>query len=334
MKKDFIVNITKLTKPVSQQGFGLILVLGTSKETPYTLVSGTDEVSELFTVESKEYKIASRIFGQNPAPAEIAVAGITWDDVTGQATDLVAALNEIVDKNGDWFHLVCTENSSEIVSALADWADANDKMYWTTTQNLEQVSTMENENTVVMYHDKDDAYVAEGLATYAATTDPGEITFKFKTVNGVSEANITSTELSQLHENGGFSYVRKMGVLQTTEGKTTSGEYIDVVLGAYFLKFKIEEGMMYLAINSKKIPYDNRGIGAIVSVIDKVFKQGVRQNIILQDDDGNGVYEITALTRGEVPTNDVANRNYNGAQGEAKLAGAIHEGNFNIVLSY
>lgn len=334
MKRDFVVNITKLTKPVSSAGFGLILVLGTSKEVPYTLVGGTDEADELFGIESKEYKLASRLFGQNPAPAEVAMAGITWDNVTGQATDLISALNEIVDQNGDWFHVVCTENSPEVVTALAEWADANDKIYWATTQDLSQPTLMENENAVVMYHDDEDAYVAEGLAVYAATTDPGEITFKFKTVNGVSEANITATELAQLHENGGFSYVRKMGVLQTTEGITTSGEYIDVVLGSYFLKFRIEEGMMYLAINSKKIPYDNIGIGSIVSVIDKVFKQGVRQGIILKDNDGNGVYDITALTREEVSTNDVASRVYDGAKGEAKLAGAIHEGNFGIVLSY
>ena len=69
-------------------------------------------------------------------------------------------------------------------------------------------------------------------------------------------------------------------------------------------------------------------------MIDKVFKQGVRQGIILKDDDGNGVYNITALTREEVSPNDVANRVYDGAKGEAKLAGAIHEGNFSIVLSY
>lgn len=334
MKRDFVVNVTKLTKPVSQQGFGLILILGTSKAVPYTLVNAIDEVDELFGVDSKEYKIASRIFSQNPAPQEIAMAGMLWDDITNEATDLVAKLNEIVDKDSDWFHFVCAENNSEAVTALAEWADANDKIYWVTTQDLSQPALMENENAVVMYHDDESAYVAEGLAAIAATTLPGEITFKFKTVNGVKEANITATELSQLHKDNGFSYVRKMGVLQTTEGKTTSGEYIDVVLGAYFLKFRIEEGVMYLAINSKKIPYDNRGIGMLISVVDTVFKQGVRQGIILRDDDGNGVYEINALTREEVMKNDIANRVYNGLEATAKLAGAIHEGTFSVILTY
>ncbi len=125
-----------------------------------------------------------------------------------------------------------------------------------------------------------------------------------------------------------------MGVLQTTEGKVTNGEYIDVVLGAYFLKFRIEEEAMYLAINTKKIPYSNTGIGMLIGIVDSVFKQGVRQGIILEDNDGNGVYEINALTREEVSKNDVANRVYNGLEATATLAGAIHSGTFDIVLVY
>lgn len=334
MKRDFIVNVTKHTQSVSRQGFGLILILGTSKEVPYTLVGGVDEVDELFGVESEEYKIASRIFGQSPAPQEIAVVGVEYDAETDQPTDLISALNEIINRNGDWFHLVCTENSSDIVSALGEWVDANNKMYWVTTQDLSQPATMENENAIVMYHHDEDAYVAEGLATFAATTKPGEITFKFKQVKGVTAADISSTELKELHKNGGFSYVEKMGVLQTSEGKTTSGEYIDVVLGNYFLKFGIEEELMYLAINSKKIGYDNVGIGSIVSVFDKKLKQGTRNGIVLKDENENGVYEITALSREEVSKLDIADRIYNGVKVEYKLAGAIHEGTFQIIATY
>lgn len=334
MKRDFIVNITRETSSVSRQGFGLILILGTSQEMPYTLVGGVDEVDELFGVDSKEYKIASRIFGQSPAPLEIAIAGVGYDSETDEATDLVSKLNKIVGQNSDWFHLVCTENDSDVVSALGEWADANNRMYWVTTQDLMQPTLMEHDNAVVMYHHDPDAYVAEGLAVYAATTNPGEITFKFKQVKGVTAADISSTELEELHKNGGFSYVEKMGVLQTSEGITTSGEYIDIVLGDYFLKFGIEEELMNLAINSGKISYDNKGIGSIVSVFDQKFKEGTRNGIILKDENGNGVYKITALSREEVSKADIADRVYNGIVGEYKLEGAIHKGTFKIIATY
>ena len=185
-----------------------------------------------------------------------------------------------------------------------------------------------------MYHDDATEYVAEGLVAIAATHDPGSLTFKFKTVNGVTEAGVTATELAALHEANGFSYLRKMGVLQTTEGTTTSGEYIDIVMGADFLKVRMEEEAAYLAINTLKIPYDNQGISMLMSCADSVLKQGVAQGIILQDEDGNGVYEITVVKREDTSKNDIANRVYNGVRWTAKLAGAIHTGTISGILEY
>lgn len=332
--KDFIVNITKLTKPISQQGFGLPLILATSKAHPYTVYSDISALAKDFPTETEAYKIASRIFGQNPAPAQVAVYGILYDDVTGEPDDLVTALNTMVETNNDWYFLTCTENDDAVITALSGWVDTQLKMYFATTQALTVPATLESERTVVMYHDDAAAYVAEGLVAIAATHRPGELTFKFKTVNGVKEAEITATELNQLHEASGFSYIRKMGVLQTTEGKATSGEYIDVVMGGDFLKVRMEEEAAYLAVNTLKIPYDNQGISMLMSVVDSVLKQGVAQGIILQDDDGNGVYEITVVKREDASKNDIANRVYNGVRWTAKLAGAIHTGTISGILEY
>ena len=332
--KDFIVNITKLTKAITQQGFGLPLILATTKAHPYTLYNDISELAEDFPSTTKTYKIASRIFGQNPAPAQIAVCGVLYDDVEGEASDLVDALNTLVETNNDWYFLVCDRNDAGIISALSEWVDTQIKMYFVTTQALNTAATLESERTVVMYHDDEDAYVAEGLVAWAATHDPGSLTFKFKTVNGVSEADITATELAALHEANGFSYIRKMGVLQTTEGMTTSGEYIDVVMGGDFLKVRMEEEAAYLAVNTLKIPYDNQGISMLMSCVDRVLKQGVTKGIILQDENGNGVYEITVVKREDTSKNDIANRVYNGVRWTAKLAGAIHSGTISGILEY
>lgn len=332
--KDFVVDITKLTKPMSQKGFGLPLILATSKEHPYTLYSDISDMAKDFEETTAEYKIAARILGQEPAPEQVAIYGVLYDDVTGKPEDLVAALNTLIGKNNDWYFLTCPESDDTVISALAAWTETQQKMYFVTTQSLMTSATMEYENTVVMYHDKPDAYVAEGLAAIGAVNQPGEITFKFKTVKGVSEATITATELEQLHTDGGFSYIRKMGILQTTEGITTSGEFADVVMGAHFIKARMEEEAAALAANTKKIPYDNQGIAMLVGIADSVLKQGVDQGIILRDDNDNGVYTITAKKREEVSINDVANRIYNGVRWEAKLAGAIHSGTISGVLTY
>lgn len=332
-KRDFIVNITKLTKAISQQGFGLPLILGTSKDIPYTLCDDISNVADLYGINSKEYKIATRIFGQNPAPPQVAVFSI--DPQAEDIADLLLeTVNEIVETNNDWYFLTCTENSDEVIKALAAWTDTQIKTYWTTTQSLNLVSQMESENTIVMYHEDPKAYVAEGLVSTAATNDPGSLTFKFKTVNGVLSSEIRSTDLNYLHDNGGFSYIRKMGALQTTEGIVTTGEYIDIVMAGHWVKCRMEEELAYLAKNSRKIPYDSRGIAMIVSVVDAVIKRAGSQGIVRVDDDGNYVYSVEAVRREDTSKNDVANRVYNGLSWTIELAGAIHTGTISGIFTY
>lgn len=333
-KPDFIVNISKQTRAITKRGFGLPLILGTSKDVPYTKFNDILEVAEIFNVETKEYRMAQRIFGQNPAPPQIAIFSIlpTAEDVL--TTLLLTTINEIVETHNDWYYLTCTENSDDVVNALGGWTETQIKTYWVTTQNLELVNSLQYENTIVMYHENPNALVAEGLVATAATNDPGSLTFKFKGVRGVLESDIRATDLATLHQNGGFSYIEKMGVLQTTEGTVTTGEYIDIVMAGHWMKVRMEEEAQFLAVNTKKIPYDSRGIAMLTSVVQKVIHRAGQQEIVRVDDDGNFVYSIQALRREEVSVNDVANRVYNGLRWEIELAGAIHSGTISGIFRY
>jgi len=333
-KPDFIVNISKLTRAITQRGFGLPLILGTSKDMPYTLFDGISGVAEVFGISSKEYRIAQRVFGQNPAPPQVAIFSILPEPDDDLALLLLEAVNEVVEINNDWYYLLCTENADQVVKALGGWTETQIKTYWATTQNLTLVNGLEYENTIVMYHEDPNAYVAEGLVSTAATNDPGSLTFKFKGVQGVSCSEIRATDLAELHKNNGFSYIRKMGVLQTTEGTVTTGEYIDIVMAAHWVKSRMEEEAAFLAVNNKKIPYDARGIAMLISVVEKVIKRAGMQGIVRVDDDFNYVYSINALRREEVSKNDIANRVYNGVKWTVELAGAIHTGTINGIFTY
>lgn len=330
-KKDFTVDITTLTKAVSQRGFGIILVLATDKAHPYTLYNDIATLTSDFGASTKTNKIASRIFGQSPSPQEVAVVGM--DYTTSLPSDIVDFLTTVIDKNSDWFFLTCDINENAVVKALSGFIDTQDKMYFATTQDLTLPAMLESENTAIYYHDSEDAYLAEGMASYFATATVGGVTGKFKTVQGVLAANTGATELAQLHTDNSQSYVRKMGVLQTTEGKTTSGEYIDVVMGSYWIQFKMEEDAAYLSLNTPKIPYSNTGIGMLISVVENVLKRSTLQGIVLEED-GKGVYEITYVLREDIPKNDIAQRVYNEIKWTATLSGAIHSGNIKGTLKY
>ena len=117
--------------------------------------------------------------------------------------------------------------------------------------------------------------------------------------------------------------IEDMGVLQTTQAQTQSGEYVDVVLGALWIKLEMEAGLRNLALTTGKIPYTNAGIALLKDVAIKVLQQGAVNGIILLDENGNATYTMNAITREQSSVNDRADRQYNGISWTASLAGAI-----------
>ena len=85
------VTITRQTKAVSEKGFGTPLVLATSKNLPYKVYTDIEQVTADFATTTEEYKLLSRMFGQNPRPAEIAVFGVQYNGTNGNPAVLVDA---------------------------------------------------------------------------------------------------------------------------------------------------------------------------------------------------------------------------------------------------
>lgn len=318
---DFPVNIQRKTVGVSERGFGTILIFDNTQDLEFRYITSEDVKD--FDTESKLYKIAVRLFMQKPLPQEVAIVGKLGKAVEG--------LKKVLEENSDWFFLTCTDNSVEAIKGLSDLVAVNSKVFMTTVNDYADVKKLFAEvydNTVVMYHDDVDSYVAEGLAVVMSYKIGGK-TAKFKTVQGVKKSNITLTQLNELHKNNMFSYIEKLGVLQTTEAKVLSGEDLDVVLGEYWIRFRMEESLQRLALINDKIPYTDFGIGMIVGAVEEVLSRAARQNIV-----EDGQYKINYLLRKDVPSNEVALRKYNYVEWTAMLQGAIHEGQISGILTY
>ena len=316
---DFPVNITRKTVAVSERGFGTILILDTETERKFEVLSpeGIDKLGK-----GKAYKLAQRLFMQKPQPQEVAIFG-----KKGSAEEVFKGALEV---NSDFFFVVCTDNSAEAIEALSNQCQVNNKIYAVTINDLEQAKALKGvgDNTFVGFHNDPDSYLAEGLAVVMSYKIGGK-TAKFKQIQGVGEAVIGLTDLKELEKKNIFTYVKKLGVLQTTEGKMLSGEYIDIVLGEYWIRFRMEERMQRLALTQDKIPYTNRGIGMLVSVAEQVLNQAVDMEIIEA-----GQYKVDYRKREDVPSNDVALRKYDYIVWTAMLQGAIHSGQISGVLTY
>lgn len=78
------VNITRETKTVSRQGFGIPMIFGTSKAFPERIrfYSRLSAVADDFDTEDPEYKAAQAMFSQSPSPTQIGISRRATGDTT------------------------------------------------------------------------------------------------------------------------------------------------------------------------------------------------------------------------------------------------------------
>lgn len=327
MYKDFEVILSSLSSAVSEKGFGTILILDHEKARDYTLIT-VDDISTLGKT-SKVNKLATRLFQQRPAPQEVAVVGVA----DGTAETIVAKLDEVANK--DWFWLVCTDNAPATIQAIAEKIATLDKFYGATFNEVENqgengdfvasfIEDLEFSNTFLMYDSTPDTFLAEALVVNMSYNVGGK-TAKFQELTGVTAVDIKDGNIKYLHANGAFTYAEQMGVAQTTEGIATDTKFIDETLGNMWIKARLEERLMQVALDADKIPYTNQGIGMLLGAVHEVLSIAAERGIIAEED-GEPLYIVEYKRREEVPTADVRNRRYDYIQIQYTLSGAIHSG--------
>ena len=338
---DVTVTITRETVPVSQEGFGLPLIVGDKteistisevQEGKYYVCNSLVEVGELGSgvTNTEVYKMASAIFMQTPSPEKVAVAWIDLSTPAAAAGDLASI---IAAGHNDWYFLLSPTKTVEVIDALATFAAGNEKLYFGSvpyetltdlTTDLTSATT-QNERAVIICHKKADTeYPEAAWVGKCAPYLPGSITWKFKTLSGVSVSGYDSATEGAIKNAHANLVVSQGGILHTTEGTTMTGEYIDVIRSQDFVSTRIAENVFRLLASSPKVPYDDRGIGMVLSEVQAVMQNATGQGIIAVDKDGNGMWSVSAPTRSQIPTNDIANRILPDIGFEFTLAGAIH----------
>ena len=346
--EDVQVVITRETTPVTQAGFGLPLIVGAKGTTDYDdlgyrICNTLADVAALVpaneddpgTAGTEVYKIAQKIFAQTPAPEKIAVA---WVDMTTPET-LIAGLTALMAAgHNDWYFLLSESQKPADVDALAAFAAANGKLYFGSMTNtgleaLDDATLALDRAAILCHKTAATQYPAEAWVGRCAPELPGAITWKFKTLSGISVSGYTPTEIGAIKEKNGNVVVSQGGILHTTEGTVLSGEYIDVIRSQDWVKARIAEGVFRLLATSPKVPYDDRGIAMVLAEVQGVMQQATAQGIIARDADGNGMWSVTAPKRSEIAANNIANRVLPDVKFEFTLAGAIHSVTVRGVIS-
>ncbi len=315
-KKDFNVNITRLTTAVAQRGFGKILILSGEQDHAYEEYTDISDVAVDFLETTDTYAIASALFSQKVET--IAIVG----ELAAVPSELVAKLNETIITNNDWFGLTCTDNSDAAILALSTWIDTQEKVYAVTSQN--KAITNASNQTMIAYHPTE--YIMEKSLAYMLVQEIGGTDLDGKAISGITSSLISATEYATFKTNHINVAVEKFGNVVIDGGDMAGGEKIDVILGEFWIKIRMEEDLAQLKLNSPKIPYTNAGVALLVDVASNRLKLAARQNIVAIDDAGIPEFTITYLPVEEVPATDRANRKYDYVRWEARLAGALRTG--------
>ncbi|WP_406944486.1 DUF3383 family protein [Halobacillus sp. SY10] len=334
---DFQVNIN-LQQPLGLVGFGKPLIVGEmTGGLAYQEFLTLDALAESVDDTSPLYQKAQTLLEQENRPERFAVAA--YDSAAVDEPTTAAALVTSLLGN-DWYFLITTETDVTEMTAIADVIEGSKaggypKLYSAQVPSVDDLTTLvtEYERSFFAVHPSgehlDAAHVGEN-----GSKPVGSITWKSKTLKGITSETLTSDELATIEDANGYAYVNKAGQSVTSEGQVLSGEYIDVVHGLDWVVANIETRVQKILNQAGKIPYDDSGIAQLEAGTLSVLKEGYQQGIIADDGNGNGVYSTNFRSSAQSTEEDRKNRVYSGGNFEFQLAGAIHEGKVTGSVSY
>lgn len=323
--KDVTV-IIDIERPTPKLGFGKPLILGSSATgKPYKTYLDLAGVKVDYAETTEEYKAAYALLNQgNDSPAEIAIMSRkTGTEAETISEALTRAFRE------DWYFLVSTSTLIADVTEIAAAVEQDDtREFFTRSADKADIAMLKaagNTRTTVFYHTNIANYPEAAWIGRAGSAPVGSVTWKSKTLTGITPLDLSATELNDIHTIGANTYLTKAGDNVTSEGRTLSGEYIDIIHSKDYVRFSIEFGVQKLFNDQPKVRYDDTGIAQIESVVRTVLQRAFNQGIIAADADGLALYSTTFKTRAEVDPADRAAREYNDGSFVFELAGAIHE---------
>lgn len=218
-----------------------------------------------------------------------------------------------------------SDDQNSNLTLLSNIFEANkDHFLVIQTNDTSVINAMQGQSyTIGLKHDTaepmDAAFVGE-----IATLPVGSVTWKFKTLQGITPESLTATELVGINKVNAVAYTTVFGKDQTTEGKTLSGEYIDTIHGIIWVKNNMESAMEKLLQSNGKVPYSQVGINLVLGAATQVLNKAYEQGIIQADANGKADFSISASPREQQSAQDLSNRHYGGLSFTYHASGAIH----------
>lgn len=227
-----------------------------------------------------------------------AVAG-TGYSVKGLTSNLSMALGSVVEEwadtitavqgvNDSWFILSSESHVDADVLDIAAAIETLDKMYVfssqaaavktsSTSDIFSQVKALNYDNTFYIWNGSADTNFIEcAWVGYFAPQQPGSNHWCYKSLSGVVADVLSSSEANYIKNKNGSTYESSIGGRDVViGGKVSVGEWVDVVVFAQWLKARIQEGIWFQQVNSRKIGYTSKGAAVLEAEIRRAIAEGI-----------------------------------------------------------
>lgn len=349
------IKIGRRRSPVSQKVN--VTVPTVTDDTDYTAtINGVD-----FTFDSGAGATAGSIvdgliaaIGGGSEPVGTSDNGDDFDitaDIPGESFDITVTTNLAFTKvtanqgmagdvqkaeetDNDWYFLIITTSLELDILEAAKAIESRQKLFFYETNdsdvrnnvadNVSAKVKAKNYDRTIQFYLTDSASEPEAAWVGGqAPKDPGSITWKFKSLSGVTVDSLTGTDKNNLETNNVNHYTEIGGQPITQQGVVSSGEFIDIMRGTDWIQARIEENVYSALINEDKIPYTNAGIDVIKSKIKQVLLQAVNRGILV--DEPERPLKVIAPDILDIPTADKTSRLLQDVTFEGFYAGAVHK---------
>jgi len=252
-------------------------------------------------------------------------------------TTLATDLGNISNENNSWYALITFYNSEPCVKAAAAYIETVKKLYLplicdSETVTLASAGTGNSDcvddlkflgykRTAVVYHPSPASMLASAWLGTRLPYTPGSETWKFASPAGVSAYTLTSTHKTNLRAKNANTIESLGGTNRMWEGKTASGQFIDVTRGLDWLEDDMQVAVYNALAGALKVPYTDQGIALIENAVRGSLERAV-QNGLLANDPAPVVVVPKASA---VATTDKSARTLPDVKFSGTLAGAVHK---------
>lgn len=241
----------------------------------------------------------------------------------------------------DFYGIAMTSRADADILAMANWAEANNKLFGTCVSGSDVLDGADNTDiasqlmlnnfyrTFSFYHEDTADYPEVAVMSRCFTAVPGSETWANKRLAGVKVDPLTEPQFVVLRNKNVNTFERFRNLSLTQTGKVSAGEWIDVIRFRDWLAEEIKVNVLNVLVNNEKVPYTDSGIAIIEGAIRQSLRQGqVNGGIapVEYDEDGNKNlgYTVEVPLAANISANQKASRILTDVKFTARLAGAIH----------